>query len=133
MCGIKSYRCQGEGMILERGDTWTVQDNILRVRVGGEETAVGWKTGLERSRVARKISDNTDEPLHTEKKETSRSADSHLSGASPEVLLQHPKLDDVTGVPDHRQDGDGVAAPDVAVQPLGAVKAERAGHPQPRL
>lgn len=36
MCGIGSYCRQGEGMILERGDTWTVQDNILRDgRMGG--------------------------------------------------------------------------------------------------
>lgn len=34
MCCIKSYCCQGEGMILEGGDTWTVEDNILGDRGG---------------------------------------------------------------------------------------------------
>lgn len=41
MCGIKSYCCQGEGMILERGDTWTVQDNILRDGEGEGGAGVG--------------------------------------------------------------------------------------------
>lgn len=66
-------------------------------------------------------------------KENLDNTNNHLAGTSPEVLLQHPKLDDVAGVPDHRQDGDGVAAPDVAVQTLSAVETKRAGDPQPRL
>lgn len=113
-------------MILEGGDTWTVEDNILAARGGSgrsqEPAGEGWsgadRTGLWRSRAGEENLDNTN---------------NHLAGSSPEVLFQHAKLDDVAGVPDHRQDGDRVAAPDVAVQALSAVETKRAGHPQPRL
>lgn len=45
----------------------------------------------------------------------------YLPRASREVLLQHSQLDDITGVLDDGHDGNGVTAPDEAVQPLGTV------------
>ena len=58
---------------------------------------------------------------------------SHLSRSSFEVLLQHAQLDDITRVPDDGHDGNGVAAPHVAVETLHTVETERTGHPQPGL
>lgn len=58
---------------------------------------------------------------------------SHLSRSSFKVFLQHAQLDDITGVPDDCHYGYRVAAPDVAVETLGTVKTERAGHPKPCL
>lgn len=57
----------------------------------------------------------------------------NLSRTSFEVLLQHAQLDDIAGVPDDCHYGNRVTAPDVAVETFGAVKTERARHPQPRL
>lgn len=58
---------------------------------------------------------------------------SHLSRTSLEVLLQHAQLNDITGVPDDCHYGNRAAAPDVAVETFGTVKAEWTGHPKPRL
>lgn len=57
----------------------------------------------------------------------------HLPWTSSEVLLQHAQLKDITGMLDDCHYGNGVAAPDVAVEALGTVETERSTHPKPGL